>query len=190
VKDGLGTERLAPLFFVSPSQVNYQVPPGTAGEAATIIVSNEAGANFTETVCREAVAPGLFSANADGQGVPAAYVLRVKPNGVRSTEQVSVLDQTQNRFVPVPIDLGPEGDQVFLVLFGTGIRGRSGLSVVRCTIGGVAVPIGFAGATPDFIGLDQVNIGPLPRALAGSGEVDVVLTVDNKEANVVRVAIR
>jgi hypothetical protein len=35
-----------------------------------------------------------------------------------------------------------------------------------------------------------VNIGPLPRSLAGRGEVDIVLTVDGKRANTVKVNIR
>ena len=40
VRDSMGAERDAPLFFVSPGQVNYQVPPGTApGSAAVIVIS-------------------------------------------------------------------------------------------------------------------------------------------------------
>jgi uncharacterized protein (TIGR03437 family) len=30
VRDSAGVERSAPLFFVSPNQINYQLPPGTA----------------------------------------------------------------------------------------------------------------------------------------------------------------
>lgn len=89
-----------------------------------------------------------------------------------------------------PIDLGPEGDQVTLLLFGTGIRGRSALAAVTCTIGGVSVPVSFAGSQGDLVGLDQINVGPLPRALAGRGEVDLVLLVDGKAANTVRISIR
>src|SRR5205085_10297472 len=36
VTDKAGTERLAPLFFVSPNQLNLQIPPGTVTGAATI----------------------------------------------------------------------------------------------------------------------------------------------------------
>jgi uncharacterized protein (TIGR03437 family) len=48
------------------------------------------------------------------------------------------------------------------------------------------------GAAPqgEFVGLDQVNLGPIPRVLAGRGEVDLVLTVDSKPANTVKVNIR
>ena len=48
------------------------------------------------------------------------------------------------------------------------------------------------GAVPQgqFVGLDQVNLGPLPRSLTGRGEVDIVLTVDGKVANTVTVTIQ
>jgi len=89
-----------------------------------------------------------------------------------------------------PIDLGEEGDQVVLVLFGTGIRGRTSLAGVRLTVGGVSVPVAYAGEQPDFVGLDQVNTAALPRSLRGRGLVDVILTVDGKAPNTVTVVIR
>jgi len=77
---------------------------------------------------------------------------------------------------------------VYLVLFGTGIRGRSSLAAVSATVGGVAVPVVFAGDSGQFVGLDQVNIGPLPRSLKGAGQAIVLLTVDGNTANTVTVA--
>ncbi len=90
---------------------------------------------------------------------------------------------------PVPIDLGPSTDQVFLVLYGTGIRFRSSLTNVSATIGGLASEVLAAEAAPGFVGLDQVNVR-LSRALIGRGEVDVTLSVDGRAANTVRVNIR
>src|SRR5207244_3485088 len=40
LRDRAGAERLAPLFFVSPGQINYQVPPGTASGLATVTVTS------------------------------------------------------------------------------------------------------------------------------------------------------
>src|SRR5262249_36583298 len=40
VQVGGGMERLAPLFFVSPTQVNYQMPAGTVADAATILITS------------------------------------------------------------------------------------------------------------------------------------------------------
>ena len=188
VQVGAGMERLAPLFFVSPNQVNYQIPAGTAVDTATILITSGDGSAAIETKRIAAVAPGLFSANASGQGVAAAVALRVKSDGRQSYEPVAQYDTTQNKFVSVPIDLGPETDQVFLILFGTGIRGRSNLSAVTASIGGTGSEVLFAGPQIGFVGLDQVNLR-LPRSLAGRGEIDVALAVDGTAANIVKVNI-
>ncbi len=136
------------------------------------------------------VAPGLFSANADGQGVTAAVVLRVRCDGTQVYEPVAQFDTGQGKFVHLPIDPGPSCEQVYLIQFGTGYRHRSSLSTVSCKIGGVDLPVLFAGAQGGYVGLDQINVGPLPRSLAGRGEVEITITVDGKPANLVRIAVR
>ena len=186
VKDGACTEWLSPLFFVSPMQVNYLVPSNAATGAATISIFNEAGAILIATAQIDRVAPGLFAANANGQGVASASVLRVKVNGTQVYEKAVQFDIARSRYVAVPIDLGVEGDQVFLLLFGSGIRHRGALSNVTATIGGVAAEVLFAGAQGDFPGLDQINLR-VPKTLAGRGEVNVVLAVEGKQANAVTV---
>jgi uncharacterized protein (TIGR03437 family) len=188
VRDSAGAERPAPLFFVSPGQINCLMPAGLANGPATVTATSGDGSISIGTIQVATVAPGLFAANANGQGVASGLALRVS-GGAQSFEPIARFDPAQNRFVPMPIALGPEGDQVFLILYGTGIRNRSSLEAVTCTIGGVSVPVLFAGETPGFAGLDQVNIGPLPRSLAGRGEVDVVLMVDGRPANVVRISV-
>ena len=137
----------------------------------------------------DAVAPGLFSANADGQGVAAAVVFRRKADGSESFESVARFDPALNRFVATPIDLGPETDQVFLIPFGTGFRFRSSLGAVTVRIGGAEQQVLYAGETPGFVGLDQLNVR-LSRNLIGRGEVDVALSVDGRTGNIVRVNIR
>lgn len=189
VRDSAGTERNAPLFFVSPTQINYLVPPSTANGAATITVSSSDGTLSIATPTINQVAPGLFTADASGQGLAAAVALRVKANGSQSFEPIARFDPTQSRFVPIPIDLGPEGEQVFLILYGTGIRFRSGLSAVNVTLGGVSAPVSYAAAQGSLAGLDQVNV-QLPRTLVGRGEVAVALTADGQAANSVRVSIK
>ena len=185
VTDGAGRERMAGLFFSSPRQINYQVPPGTAeGEAVVSVVSAGrvvAGGNLQVT----AVAPGLFAANANGRGTAAAQLLRVARDGSQSFHSTARFDTVRNEFVSAPIDFGPEDDRLFLVLFGTGIRFHDGN--VTATVGGEAVDVLFAGRQPQFVGVDQVNLR-LPRTLAGRGEVDIVLVVDGQAANTVQVA--
>jgi uncharacterized protein (TIGR03437 family) len=188
VRDSTGTERLAPLFFVAPGQVNYLMPTGTATGAATVTITSGDGSVSSGTMQIAAVAPGLFAANANGMGVAAAVVLRRNAAGQDTFEPVARLEGTS--LVAVPIDLGPATDQVFLILYGTGIRGHSALSMVTAQVGGVDVPVLFAGDQGTFAGLDQVNLGPLPRSLVGRGDVVVMLTVDGKAANNILVSIR
>lgn len=192
IRDAAGIERAAPLFFVAPAQINYQMPPGAAiGLAAVTVISGD-GARTSGAARLDAVAPGMFAANGDGQGVAAAVAVRIKADGAQSFEAVAQFDASRNRFVPLPIDLGPPGETVVLVLFGTGIRYRSAQSAVRVTVGGplpVDAPVQYAGAVPGLIGLDQVN-AVLPRSLIGRGEVEVFATVDGRTANPVYIQIQ
>jgi uncharacterized protein (TIGR03437 family) len=189
VRDSAGVDRLAPLFFVAPTQINLQIPPGTANGAANVTVTSADGTVSSGNVTITSVAPGLFTADASGLGLAAAVAFRIKANGAQSFEPVSMFDPATGRFVAIPIDLGPEGDQVFLLLFGTGLRFRSALAAASATIGGINSEVLYVGLQGDFVGLDQINLS-LPRSLAGRGEVDVVLAVDGKTANTVKVRIK
>ncbi|MFN8003930.1 MAG: hypothetical protein U0X75_23285 [Acidobacteriota bacterium] len=182
VRDSAGDERFAPLFFVAPTQINYQVPQGSTSGPATITVNSSDGTVSTGTLNIATVAPGLFAANANGRGVAAAVVLRVKENGAQTFEAISRFDAAQNGFVTVPIDLGPATDQLFLILFGTGTRFRSGLSGVSATIGGANSEVLYVGPAEGYVGLDQINLR-IPRSLGGRGVVTVAMIFDGKAAN-------
>jgi uncharacterized protein (TIGR03437 family) len=103
---------------------------------------------------------------------------------------VYTYDALQQAAVAVPLSLGTDSDQVYLVLYGTGIRGRGQLPDVEVEIGGSGVPVTYTGAQSEYPGFDQVNVGPLPRSLGGRGEVTVVMTVDGRRANQVTVSIQ
>lgn len=89
----------------------------------------------------------------------------------------------------MPIDFGATGDQVYLVLYGTGIRLCHALAEVTARVGSLELPVSFAGAHPYFTGLDQVNVA-LPRSLAAAGQIDVTLSIAGTASNVVTVTIR
>lgn len=191
VRDAFNIERAASLFFVSPGQINYLVPLGTFPGAATVFVRRNGIDAAQGTLTIETFTPALFSANATGQGVAAAVVLRVR-NGQQIFEPVS---RTENGAqVPIPIDLGPDAgaatEQVYLLLFGTGFRNFAQPSAMTVTVGGLNVPVLGYAAVDGLAGLDQCNIGPLPRSLAGRGTVNVVLTAGIKAANTVSVNIK
>ncbi len=187
VRDTSGVERPSPLFFISPNQINYQLPTGTAvGPAAvTIYKDNEKLFNCQIEVAR--VAPGFFTVNSSGSGYPVGQALRYTGSDASAQPQTESLVTIDGQ--ARPIDLGASSDQVFLVLYGTGFRFRSSVSAVTARIGGEVAPVLFVGAQGDFAGLDQVNI-QIPRSLIGRGEVNLVLTVDGQPANVVKVFIK
>ena len=182
ITDSTGVERSAALFFASRTQINCLIPPETATGPAALTVRTADGESVTAPIVIETVAPGLFSADASGRGVAAAFFLRDASDGSRG-EGLTFDPETR---AAVPINLGPEGDEVFLLLFGTGIRGFT--TEVTATVGGESVPVLFAGPQGVFVGLDQINIGPIPRSLVRAGEVTIALTVDDKLADFVAVS--
>jgi endoglucanase len=186
VTDSTGVSRPAPLVFVSPTQINYLLPPQTVSGRLDVTVRALGNATGTGTFSIASVAPALFSSNADGRGIAAAQVVRVKLDGSQAYEAVARFDPVQNRYVAVPIDFGGNSDRLFLLLYGTGFRRASGASL---KIGTADVAVQFAGAQPVFSGLDQVN-AELPRTLMGAGEVTVLLKADGKAANAVTLAFR
>ena len=134
------------------------------------------------------IAPALFSANSSGLGPAAALALRVAADGSQSSSPTAAFDAGLGKFVTAEVDLSVEGEQVFLALFGTGIRYR-GEAPVRARIGGEDVQVLYAGEQPEFAGVDQVNLA-IPASLAGRGEVDVVVFVGDQQANTVRIRLR
>lgn len=189
IKDSTGVERLGPLFFVSPEQINFQIPPGTSRGQATVSVENGGQITALAGIMITPVAPGLFTANAIGDGAAAAYLLRIRADNSYSYEPAVRFDAAQGKFVPLPIDLGPSTNRVFLVLYGTGISGVSSPAALDARIGGIRAPVMHALPLTEFVGLDQVTL-ELPRELAGRGLVDVQLTVDGRTANRVMVEIQ
>ena len=187
ITDSAGDTRLAPLFYVSPTQINYLIPGECKMGDATVRVVSGDGTVSNGTLTLEAVAPGLISANSSGQGVAAAQVVRVKQDNSVLYDWVFQWDAGQAKFVTLPIDPGPETDQIFLTLFGTGFQNRSDLSAVKVRVDGVDCNVLYAGPQGGFVGLDQLNIN-LPRMLGGRGELELELTVDGKAANVVTIA--
>ncbi|MFN0122497.1 MAG: choice-of-anchor V domain-containing protein [Blastocatellia bacterium] len=185
VRDTNGVERHAPLFFVSPTQVNYVVPAGTALGVATVTIM--AGDNTISggSIQVSRTGPGIFTLNGAGSGAPAGYIIRVRDNQ-QLTEPLAQL--SNGVWSTLPIDLGPDTDQLFLVLFGTGFRNRQALTGVTATIGGTASEVLFADAHSVFVGVDQINLR-IPRTVTRD-EIDVILTAEGVAGNAIRLRFR
>lgn len=173
VRDSKGDSRLAPLLFVSPGQINFRVPDGTATGRATLEVANAPAAIPSVDVPVLSVAPGLFTLK---NNMAAAYGVRIEADG----RQTFMAPDS-----PIVVDDRP----VYLVLFGTGLHNRSSLENVKVTIGGIAVAVEYAGPGGGVPGLDQINIR-LTSALKAKTDDLLKLTVDGLIANVVSVNVQ
>lgn len=185
ITDSAGVERLASLIFVSPAQFNYVLPAGLAEGVATIALLADGNILRVGFVQIARVSPSVFTANADGEGVPAALVVRVQPGNVQTFEPVARFDQTQQRFAPVPLDLGTENEFLVLALFGTGWRQADAkeMSVlVQKDNFTIELPLEYVGPQPTLDGLAQIN-ARLPRTLIGKGECRLVVMGGGNASN-------
>ena len=174
IVDSSGTTSLAQLLYVSPSQITFEVPAGTAPGKVTLEVVNAAAQPAQATAEIDNVAPALFAYD---DNTAIAYALRIEPDGKQTVLYI------QNTIV---LDDRP----VYLVLYATGIRNRSSVANVQCTIAAVTLPAEYAGPEGSGIpGLDQVNVR-LTSDLQGLGLANLVLTVDGIPSNSVSVEIR
>lgn len=186
ITDSKGVERLAGLFFVSPTQINYLLPAELAEGIARVTVTAN-GKTSIGLIDVAPIAPSLFTANADGKGLAAAVLLRVRGDGSQSYESVARFDSGLNRSVAVPIAFGEPDEKLYLLLFGTGLRHHKG--TIQAQAGGVETTSPVVGAVSGFVGLDQLNLN-LPRSLAGRGEVSIQVKLGDGLANSVTVVVR
>ena len=190
VTDANNTSRPAPLYFVSANQANFLVPEGTVPGRATVTIRKQDGTSISGSVLITATAAGLFSANNSGEKVGYINAIRVDAQGAQTPLAVFQFNQAQQQYVATPLNLGAATDNVYLVLAGTGIRNLQSLADITAQVGGSSVPVTYAAAQNQFPGLDQVNIGPLPRSLAGRSEVNLYVTVGGHRSNTVTLNIQ
>jgi uncharacterized protein (TIGR03437 family) len=191
VRDSSGAQQLAQLSYVSPTQVNYVVPKGTALGQATVTVTAGNGTAAGGSVTIAAIDPGMFVFG--GTNIAAAWVIRVHADNSQTYENAYAVT-SGGALVAAPIDVSPASGQVFLELYGTGFRGHSSAAnSVTVTAGGVSLPVSYAGqqggASSTFPGLDQIDV-LLPPSLAGKGDVTIQVTVDGQAANPCHVTIK
>lgn len=189
VTDVAGRRHRAPLIYVSPSQVNWLVPEQVHPGPAVVSVSSGGRVLAAGAVEVERLAPALFTANADGAGAPAAIVVRVNARGEQSVATAYRCRDGAGTCEPAPIEAPRDGEQVILLLFGTGLRGRRALTDVQVRVADSTAEVLYAGAQPQYPGLDQVNVR-IPPGLAGRGALELALSVEGLPANRVWVDLR
>jgi len=174
---------------VAPTQINYLIPAGLAEGGAVVKVLEGSRVVRAGIIQIRRIAPSIFTVTADGKGIPAAFIQRVKADGDSVYELISRFDATTNRHVETPIDLGPETDRVFLSLLGTGLRNRDPAKGITAKIGDTPVEVLYAGLQPTLPGVDQINLA-LPRSLLGRGKSNVNIAVEGESTNTVQINIK
>jgi uncharacterized protein (TIGR03437 family) len=149
-------DRPAPLYFVSPGQINFLLPMRlpNSGTVQVMVRNASTGQLFgASDLGLRGTSPGLFAANGSGAGTLAALnqdsTIHTPVNPIAPGE-VIVLFGTGQGFVP---DAPPDGTLAEGLL--------STPSRPRVTLGGRAVPddhILYSGLAPGLLGVWQVNV--------------------------------
>jgi len=153
-----------PLQYVSPTQINAVFPTVVSG-LVTLTVTGATGQN-TVNVLTQPAAPAIFTSN----GTAASAVNAVTGAVVTSTAPLN------------------GGDYVSLFLTGLGVTtgGAGGLQYANIqptvTVAGQACALQFAGLSPQFPGVDQINC-QIPAGLGSNAAAPVVVTSNGQASN-------
>jgi uncharacterized protein (TIGR03437 family) len=159
------------LYYVSPEQINLQIPANLPpGPAALVVKVNGTAATFTAQVA--AIAPGLFL---NGKYAAAVNL----PSGVVNGPNAGA---APGSYVEVYIT----GAGTVSPTVATGVAAPSSpLSYVAAnvgaTIGGQPAHVAFAGLTPTLVDLVQVDV-EVPAGLA-NGDYPVIVSVAGVASN-------
>ncbi|MEO8098003.1 MAG: CotH kinase family protein [Acidobacteriota bacterium] len=156
----------APLLFVSPFQVNFQIPWNIATGPAPLLVSVDGIQSASLLVQVDATAPGIFVVtHASDFGVVSA--LRPAAAG----EMLSFFATGLGAVNPAVRD-GEPASLDFV---------SSTVQTVTAKVNGQTAAVLFAGLAPGYAGLCQVNV-QLPAAITGTGDLSLTLSVGGKES--------
>jgi uncharacterized protein (TIGR03437 family) len=144
----------APVYYISPTQIDFQVPNGVSGNASVQVIVNGTASN-TLTASASANSPGLFPNTVNGVNYPAAVYasgIFVGPGNVSG-------------YLPASVGY-------HVSLFATGltvepagvIPTAAQINGVTVTVGNVTIPADYAGQTP-YVGEFQINF-TLPESMA------------------------
>ena len=186
LRDSLGVEHSLQLLYGGPGQLNCVLPRGSAMGDATLTVHRAGWPDAEAAQSMAAVSPGLFTLNASG--LAAASLVRGKAGQQTSWESVFEVDDT-GIVVARPIAFAADDEVLTLVLYCTGVRGRTTQERVAVQLGDISLAVSYAGPQVQYPGLDQINV-TVPRSLAGAGVVSVRVDVNGSASNVASLTFR
>jgi adhesin/invasin len=152
----------APLYFVSPGQINFQLPYDVLGNLPTgtafVNVCRQNSCSPVVSILVEPRAPGILIYGA-GQAIAqnSDFTLNSPTNPAATGSFVTVylagLGALDN-----PVATGASAPSAPL---------SNALATVSATLGGTTAKVTFAGLTPGFVGLAQVNV-QIPNLAPGN----------------------
>ena len=171
----------APLYYVSPGQINFQVPWATpATGTVNVAVMVNGGSSNIVAVPVASAAPGLFvlpGGAAIVQNTPS-YTLNEASNPAPAGSTIVAYLTGSGPVAPAVKDGTPTpGDPLSWAA-----------TAYTAKIGSAAAAVSFAGLTPGFIGLAQMNIA-VPSTLA-PGVYPLSVTIDGQTSNSATIAVK
>jgi uncharacterized protein (TIGR03437 family) len=165
----------AAIVLATPFQLNVQVSPAAPAGSSTVQVTSPFGTK-SQPVSIQAVSPGIFTLGTASDGTSALGAV-VNQNGSINGSSAPAA----------------RGTVITIYSTGLGVTTPSGnLSVtaakVTALLAGAELPSSFAGLTPGFIGLYQVNL-PIPAATA-PGLLPLELKIGSITSNSVAVVVQ
>jgi uncharacterized protein (TIGR03437 family) len=180
-----------PLYFVSPGQINFQVPYGvtTAGNLS-LTVSQGALVSSTIALPMARVSPGLFSTNQQGTGQGAIRIA----NSATVAAPVGAFSDSHPVHAGDVIEiyctgLGSVTGNPFAGVAASSSPLQTTIVQPTVTIGGQLAPVGFSGLAPGSAGLYQVNV-TIPSGVTAGNAVAVLLTIAGVQSNSVTIALQ
>jgi uncharacterized protein (TIGR03437 family) len=172
-----------PLIFVSPGQINAQMPFQAVG-AETIVVHTPGGTsdNFNLTV--QPTAPAVFMSGVAGPQTNLPTIIRAA-NGILATDSNPI--KPNDVLVIYVTGLGQTNPAGLTGYPAPGNPLASALAQTSVTLGGMNLPVSYAGLAPGEVGVYQINVtvpGNIPTGLGlplaisqGDGNVSVNMRV-------------
>jgi uncharacterized protein (TIGR03437 family) len=163
----------APVYVVSPNQLNVLVPYSTTGTTASIVVNNNGTRSTAVDIPLAKTAPGIFTIPSGGTGpgaiLHADYTLVNGAKPARRGETVLLYMTGLGAVLPTVRDGAAAPASPLAIVFST----------VNVYIGGQPANVLFKGLAPFFAGLYQLNI-TIPT-LSATG-LAVPLAIDTGDA--------
>lgn len=179
--------RPLPLVFTSAGQINaqvpYDLPPGTTVQ---LVAQHGARLSVPQPVTIGGAEPAIFSTDLTGKGQGHIYV--IPGPGVQVLANASAPAKAGDVLQIYCTGLGPVAPAATAGSATPSDALRNTVTAVTLTIGGVNAPVAFAGLTPGFTGLYQIN-ATVPAGVS-AGQVPVVVTVGAFSGPTVTMAIK